>query len=106
MLETSLVFKEIFLYDPRNSFSNKYLQYFTAMHNVTKCGARWHTTWGCYTTVLEQCKCTFKYHYIYFIIIRLSNLITVAIFLLIIYAALTWSWIKNTNANYGFMITY
>jgi hypothetical protein len=37
MLETSLVFKGIYSYDPHNSFSNKYLQFFSAIHNVTTC---------------------------------------------------------------------
>lgn len=42
MLETSLVFKEIFPYGPSNLFSNKYLQFFTTMHNVTTCPSAGH----------------------------------------------------------------
>jgi hypothetical protein len=37
MLATSLVFKVMFLYDPYNSCSNRYSQFFTTVYNVTVC---------------------------------------------------------------------
>lgn len=37
----------------------------------------------CHITVLEQCKCTVKFHYIYFISMNVTNMFTVAVFGLI-----------------------
>jgi hypothetical protein len=52
---------------------------------------------NCYITALQQCKWTFKFYYIYLIGINVSNVITGAIFELIIYTAFNLSWRKNTS---------
>jgi hypothetical protein len=35
---------------------------------------------NCYITVLHQCKCTVKFHYIYLISVNVSNMFTVVVF--------------------------
>jgi hypothetical protein len=46
------------------------------------------------------------FQYIYLISINTTNVITIFIFELIIYAAFNLSWTKHKNAHFGFMITY
>jgi hypothetical protein len=89
---------------------NKYLHFVITMHNVTTCpSTRYVVTLhgiNCYITVLQQCKFTLKFHYIYLISTDMCNAITFIIFELIIYSAFNMSWIKNKNTDFGFMITY
>jgi hypothetical protein len=80
------------------------------MHSVTTCPTTGYvvTLHGvnyCNTDI-QQCKCTFQFYYIYVISIHMSNVITVSILELIIYAAFDLSWIKHKNADFGFIITY
>jgi hypothetical protein len=69
---------------------NKYLHFFMTMHNVRTSPSTGHFIAlhevNCYVNVLQQCKCAFKFYYIYVISINMFNVITHAIFELIIYA--------------------
>jgi hypothetical protein len=56
--------------------------------------------------VEEHCVFTEKYVYIYIYSIKISNVIAVTVFELIIYAAHNLRRIKDTNANLVFMIVY
>jgi hypothetical protein len=89
MSEALLVFRVLFFKLSPNLFSNRYLQFFTTMHNVTTFPNKGYLITlpevNCYITVLQECKFTFKFYYICLIIINLSNVITVAIFVLIKY---------------------
>jgi hypothetical protein len=61
---------------------------------------------SCHITVLQKCKCTCKFYYIYLISINMLNVIIVTAFQLIIFAAHNFSCIKNGIADFGFMVAY
>jgi hypothetical protein len=88
---------------------NTYLHLFLTTHNVMT----WPITVyfvslpgvNYYITLLQNCKCTIKFDYIYVIIINIYNVITVDTLELIIYAAFNLIWIKQENVEFEFMIT-
>jgi hypothetical protein len=73
------------------------------MHNLTTCPSTGYVVTldgvNCYITLLQQCKRTFKFYYIYVISINMSNVITVTIFELITYVTFNLSWMKHINAD-------
>jgi hypothetical protein len=54
---------------------------------------------SCYTSVLQQSKCSFKFYYTYVISINMTNVITVNIFELIIYAAFNLNCMEINSGN-------
>jgi hypothetical protein len=79
---------------------NKYLQFFmTTYDNVKICPVTGYVFTlhrvNCYTSLLQQCKCSFGFIIFILIIINLSNVITVAIFVVILYAEINFSWMKK-----------
>jgi hypothetical protein len=85
--------------------SKNYLQFFMNMHNVATDHSMGNVArlQGLTVISLSFSNAHTKLH---FIILNMSNVITGDIFeLMSIYAALNLSCIKNTNVEFGFMIT-